>query len=117
MYDNFNKNILINFIVKIVIKISCVKFDVFSRQNESITLLQKESLKRKGIKNSNLLHIEALNCTKNTKFLGNKIISIPIDYGAKTHIYIPDGYGDKTKISIPVRYSAKTRHKNASFLT
>ena len=34
-YDNFNKKILLNFLVKNDIKNSCVKFAAFSRRNGS----------------------------------------------------------------------------------
>ena len=35
LYDIFNKEFLLNFLVKIVIKKSCENFDAFSRQNDS----------------------------------------------------------------------------------
>ena len=44
LYDNFNKRILLNFLVKIVIKNAGVKFDAFSKRNGSFIFLKNEVL-------------------------------------------------------------------------
>ena len=46
--DIFNKKILINVLVKNVIQISCVNFDIYSRQNGSFIFQKRKFSKRNG---------------------------------------------------------------------
>ena len=50
LYDNFNKKILLNFLVKIIIQSSSVKFDAFSRGNNSFMSSKTRRLEAKVLK-------------------------------------------------------------------
>ena len=54
LYDKFNKKIKLNYVIKIICKNSCLKFNVFQDKRVHLLILQNKALKSESVVNSSL---------------------------------------------------------------